>query len=126
MVRIIRGFVVIVFAVSLFYGFTAAAIEVYTFKKDRVDQKVDGNRGYIVGVPPAEERPRDLKRTLIGVDIEVPSVFGPSEKSKKEKAGTKKKAEKPVKATKEKARKAPKAETVVQETVVEQEEEWIK
>jgi hypothetical protein len=70
-ILIVAGFIAV-----LFTGFGADAIEVYTFKKDRVDQELDGNRGYISGEPedmPAEKR--DLKRTLIGVDIEIPSRF---------------------------------------------------
>lgn len=43
-------------------------MDVYTFKKERVDQQMEGNRGYISGEAPAPE-PRDTKRELIGVDI---------------------------------------------------------
>jgi len=47
-------------------------LEVYTFKKDRVDQEIDGNRGYISGeAPKIAEKPRKKQRTLIGVDIQV-------------------------------------------------------
>ncbi|MDD5634343.1 MAG: hypothetical protein PHW46_03605 [Candidatus Omnitrophica bacterium] len=48
------------------------AVEVYTFKKERVDQTVQGNRGYLKGQPPAESAtPRNTERTLISVDIGV-------------------------------------------------------
>lgn len=47
-------------------------LEIYTFKKDRVDQEIDGNRGYISGkAPEAVEKPRKTQRTLIGVDIQI-------------------------------------------------------
>jgi hypothetical protein len=52
---------------------SAYAIDVYTFKKKRVDQQLKGNRGYIMGTPPAPE-PRKDKRTLIGIDIELPGI----------------------------------------------------
>jgi hypothetical protein len=59
----------------------AEAVEVYTFKKDRVDQDLSsGNRGYISGKPKdIPEKKRNLKRTLIGVDIEVPGVVDTGE-----------------------------------------------
>jgi len=47
-------------------------LEVYTFKRDRVDQEIDGNRGYISGeAPKIAEKPRKKQRTLIGVDIQI-------------------------------------------------------
>lgn len=50
---------------------------VYTFKKERVDQTMAGNRGYIAGTPPpAPIRGEVPKRTLIGIDIEVPILPG--------------------------------------------------
>jgi hypothetical protein len=62
----------------LVFGFFTAgradSIEVYTFKKERVDQDLKGNRGYIMGSRPAPEKARSSKRTLIGVDIELPIV----------------------------------------------------
>ena len=44
---------------------------VYTFQKDRVDQSVEGNRGYLVGDPPPVTSKGTSKRTIIGMDIEV-------------------------------------------------------
>jgi len=61
-------------------------VEVYTFKKERVDQKIEGNQGYLTGTPP-EIGPRDTKRTLIGVDIELPA-FGKSDFLKKNNENT--------------------------------------
>ncbi|MDD4956586.1 MAG: hypothetical protein PHH49_03895 [Candidatus Omnitrophica bacterium] len=47
-------------------------IEIYTFQKDRVDQKISGNQGYLQGTAPATTAPRNTKRTLIGVDVALP------------------------------------------------------
>ncbi len=56
--------------------------DVYTIKKERVDQAVDGNRGYIMGTPPRTTGPeRCATRTLIAVDIELPT-FGTGESEK--------------------------------------------
>lgn len=65
------------FMVSAVIVTGAEAVEVYTFKKDRVDQDLSsGNRGYISGEPKdIPEKKRNLKRTLIGVDIEVPGII---------------------------------------------------
>jgi hypothetical protein len=51
----------------------AEAIDVYTFKKKRVDQELEGNRGYIMGTPPPPPE-RKSTRTIIGVDIELPAA----------------------------------------------------
>ncbi|MGB2705279.1 MAG: hypothetical protein WBC74_00230 [Candidatus Omnitrophota bacterium] len=50
---------------------------IYTFKEERVDQRVEGNRGYIKGTPAPEPiRKGVAKRTLIGIDVEVPILPG--------------------------------------------------
>lgn len=47
-------------------------VETYTFKKERVDQAVAGNRGYLMGTPPPAPIVRETpKRTLIGIDMEI-------------------------------------------------------
>ncbi len=51
---------------------TAAGVDIYTFRRERVDQELEGNRGYIVGSPPPVEERGPRKRTLIGIDIELP------------------------------------------------------
>lgn len=52
-------------------------VKVYKFKKDRVDQRNEGNRGYLLGTPPPAPVVRDVpKRTMIGVDIEIPVLPG--------------------------------------------------
>ncbi|MFH1411782.1 MAG: hypothetical protein ABIG55_03960 [Candidatus Omnitrophota bacterium] len=51
-------------------------VEVYTFKKDRVDQELEGNRGYLTGKPSSiPSKKRTDERVLIGVDVELPSSF---------------------------------------------------
>jgi hypothetical protein len=50
-----------------------ADVRTYTFKKDRVDQRIAGNRGYFHGTPPPAPVMDEVpKRTLIGIDIEIP------------------------------------------------------
>ena len=52
----------------------AKGIDVYTFQKDRVDQELRGNQGFVEGQSSdADAKPRKTKRTLIGIDVEVPS-----------------------------------------------------
>lgn len=59
-------------------------VEIYKFQKDRVDQNLQGNQGYLEGqVPEATDVPRKTKRTLIAVDIELPTS---SESAKEEEA----------------------------------------
>ena len=50
----------------------------YLITKDRVDQEIEGNRGYLMGTPPpAPARGGDVpKRTLIGIDVEIPILPG--------------------------------------------------
>lgn len=50
-----------------------AAMDIYTFKKERVDQELDrGNRGYLSGRPSdMDDGDRSTQRTLIGIDIEL-------------------------------------------------------
>ena len=60
--------------VIFFVSESASAVDIYTFKKERVDQGMDGNRGYIMGSVPKADSRGSKKRTLIGVDIELPLV----------------------------------------------------
>ncbi|OGW75898.1 MAG: hypothetical protein A2Z72_07055 [Omnitrophica bacterium RBG_13_46_9] len=54
-----------------------ASVKTYTFQKDRVDQRLAGNRGYLMGTPPPAPVEREVpKRTLIGVDVEIPILPG--------------------------------------------------
>lgn len=42
--------------------------------KERVDQEMDGNRGYLMGKPSAPAAPRKTKRRMIQTDIELPTA----------------------------------------------------
>lgn len=49
----------------------------YIITEDRVDQEMSGNRGYLAGTPPPAPAVRDVpKRTLIGIDVEIPLLPG--------------------------------------------------
>jgi hypothetical protein len=64
----------LVFIVGTFVSEHLGAIDIYTFKKERVDQELKGNRGYIMGATKKTEDRRPQKRTLIGIDIELPVI----------------------------------------------------
>ena len=51
-----------------------ANVRTYTFEIDRPDQKLEGNKGYLMGQPPAKKVKRETKRTIIGVDVELPTT----------------------------------------------------
>jgi len=56
-------------------------MRVYTFKRDKVDQRIEGNRGYIMGAAPPAPIEREVpKRTLIGLDIELGLLPGENAK----------------------------------------------
>ncbi|MGB2601206.1 MAG: hypothetical protein WBD00_03665 [Candidatus Omnitrophota bacterium] len=110
--------IVICFVMSLFAVIKADAIDVYTFKKDRVDQNLDGNRGYLAGKPKdMTGGDRNIKRTLIGVDIELPAGSSSSDDEEEPE-----KTSKSVSKKKEPVKKS-KPSTVVGD---ESEEAWIK
>lgn len=72
--------VLVLLVVVSFLMVGCAGVDVYTFKKDRVDQKIKGNEGYIMGQkPPGPREARDPKRTLIGVDVDVSAILGEEE-----------------------------------------------
>lgn len=49
----------------------------YLITKDRVDQKMSGNRGYLAGTPPPAPAVNNVpQRTIIGIDIEIPILPG--------------------------------------------------
>ena len=48
----------------------------YITTVDRVDQKVDGNKGYLQGTPPPEKDRTNLKRPLIAIDMDLISIKG--------------------------------------------------
>ncbi|MBD3426299.1 MAG: hypothetical protein GF409_03595 [Candidatus Omnitrophica bacterium] len=112
MEKIIRSFVLVCFLVSVFACCRAGAIDVYTFKKKRVDQNLDGNRGYLMGKPQdMKGGERNVKRTLIGVDIELPAGSSYTEDESRETA------------VPDEGKKQDKPSTTIKD---ESEEDWIK
>jgi len=72
MKRMIGYLALICLVLAFFAPCSFGEFDIYTFKKDRVDQELSGNRGYISGKPSnIPETKRNLKRTLIGVDVEL-------------------------------------------------------
>ncbi len=64
-------FVTLIILASFFIA-GCSGVDVYTFKKERVDQGIQGNEGYIMGKK--LETAGDLsnrKRTIIGVDVDM-------------------------------------------------------
>ena len=99
-------------------------VRTYTFKKERVDQSLEGNRGYVEGTPPpASEALETRKRTIIGIDVELPPYKEEERGSVvKERPLTKEGLvkEKPV------MQLLPPKEEYIKGEKVEDEEEWIK
>jgi len=61
---------------------SGCVIRTYTTEIDRVDQEMSGNRGVIMGTPPAPSETTQIKKTrkIYNVDVEVPSAYrGPVE-----------------------------------------------
>jgi len=56
----------------------------YTTEMDRVDQEIYGNRGVIMGTPPAVEETTQVRktRTIYNVEVEVPSAYKPQVEGK--------------------------------------------
>ena len=48
----------------------------YIMTVDRVDQKVEGNRGYLKGTPPPLKERTNLTRPLIAVDMDLVEIKG--------------------------------------------------
>jgi hypothetical protein len=48
----------------------------YIMTVDRVDQKVEGNRGYLKGTPPPEKERTNRTRPLIAVDMDLIEIKG--------------------------------------------------
>ncbi|MBF0252378.1 MAG: hypothetical protein HQL29_01040 [Candidatus Omnitrophica bacterium] len=131
--------------IAVFVLSSCANVEMYTFKKERVDQGLEGNEGYIgknnEAAPeqneaaPVQKEERKTKRTLLGIDIELPfaSADGEDEETAVKQPVTKETAAKPqVAKTPEVKAPATKVETkkIVAETVVVDQdsktEEWVK
>jgi hypothetical protein len=121
-------FKMIIFLVAVSVVVTGCAnVEVYTFKKERVDQGAKGNEGYLSGeVTTPKEGTATKKRTLIGIDIELKS---------KDKGETVEEtiSETVVEETDTVVEVAPmpdkstsSVEQQVETVVIDQEEEWVK
>ncbi|MDD5428558.1 MAG: hypothetical protein PHI58_04900 [Candidatus Omnitrophica bacterium] len=52
----------------------------YIMTVDRVDQKVEGNKGYLKGTPPPSQERTGLTRPLIAVDMDLVSIQGKATK----------------------------------------------
>ena len=59
--------------------FSGCVMRTYTTEMDRVDQELYGNRGVIMGTPPAVEDTTQVRktRTIYNVEVEVPSAYKP-------------------------------------------------
>ena len=53
----------------------------YIMTVDRVDQTVEGNRGYLKGTPPLAQERTNLTRPLIAVDMDLVSIQGKATKA---------------------------------------------
>lgn len=53
----------------------------YIMTVDRVDQAVEGNRGYLKGTPPLAQERTNLTRPLIAVDMDLVSIQGKATKA---------------------------------------------
>ena len=79
-----KSFILLVIVSFFITG--CSTVDVYTFKKDRVDQDLSGNTGFAkAGEKDITGEGRNTKRTLIGIDVELPSSGEGT--SRKEKAG---------------------------------------
>ena len=129
---------VVILLVISFLVTGCSNVKTYTFKRERVDQGMQvGNRGYLIGTPPPAESREGLKRTMIGVDIEIPIL--PWEEEKKVSLPprpTGEKVEQPPIEEKKIILELPEKKTepveepgppeMIKGEVVEEEEEWIK
>jgi nucleoid-associated protein YgaU len=63
---------------------SGCVIRTYTTEMDRVDQEIYGNRGVIMGTPPAVEDREQVRktRTIYNVEVEVPSAYKASTEEK--------------------------------------------
>jgi nucleoid-associated protein YgaU len=60
---------------------SGCVIRTYTVEMDRVDQEISGNRGVIMGTPPAVSETDQVKktRTIYNIEIELPSGYRTSQ-----------------------------------------------
>jgi len=72
-----RKALLLIIAVTFLMTASGCGVKTYVIEKDRVDQEIAGNRGVLMGdVPPAPRLDSPRKRTVIGVDVEIPSITG--------------------------------------------------
>ncbi len=64
---------IIILLLVLVLSGCGATVKTYTFEKERVDQSLEGNRGYLAGSAPEIQDERDKTRTWVGIDIELPT-----------------------------------------------------
>ncbi len=67
----------------LAFVFSGCLIRTYSVRKDRVDQEVSGNRGYLQGASPADEevQPQKKRKTFV-IEFEMSSPFREKEEKK--------------------------------------------
>ena len=123
---------VVVLLIVSFLVIGCSNVKTYTFKRERVDQEMQaGNKGYLAGTPPPAESREGLKRTMIGVDVEIPIL--PWEEGKGVSLPpTSEKVEQPPMEDKKIIMEFPEKKTepappeMIKGEVVVEEEEWIK
>ncbi|KJJ84729.1 secreted protein [Candidatus Omnitrophus magneticus] len=103
----------------VFFMTGCSSVDMYTFRQDRVDQKLTGNEGYIAGTNNEPLKERKRKRTLFAIDFE--GKAGENEADVEEIAPAE-----PVKDIEEEAPVPSKAPEKVETKKIEPEEEWLK
>jgi LysM repeat protein len=71
-----RGMLLCCILLGMFF-MSGCVIRTYTVEMDRVDQEISGNRGVIMGTPPAvsETEPVKKTRTIYNIEVELPSGY---------------------------------------------------
>ena len=71
-----RNMLLCCFLIVMFVA-SGCVMRTYTVEMDRVDQEIKGNRGVIVGTPPAVSKTEQVRktRTIYNVEIELPSGY---------------------------------------------------
>jgi LysM repeat protein len=78
-----RGMILCCILLGMFF-MSGCVIRTYTVEMDRVDQEISGNRGVIMGTPPAVNETEQEKktRTIYNIEIELPSGYRTSQEIK--------------------------------------------
>jgi len=79
-----KALLVAIIGILFMVGITGCNVsKPYVITKDRVDQQLNGNRGYLKGTPPPEKDRGNLKRQFLAVDIDLPEIKGkPTQETK--------------------------------------------